>query len=101
MTQSQHKDSWFVQLGLVVPPEAVIRRLWESLTRMCDRNEGRDDADAHLWAEGPLPGKLAGCLNCEEFQTQGRRKAVSGLPRVPWRLPQRLIVLCNKRDPLH
>jgi len=101
MGQSQHKDSWFVHLGLQVPPEAVVRRLWDSLTRFCERNEGCDDANAHLWAEGPLPGRLTGCLNCRELQLQDRKQAAAGTPGIPWRLPQRLIVLCRRRGPLH
>jgi hypothetical protein len=101
MTRPQQKESWLEHMRLEVPPEQVVRRLWASLSRICDRDDSGDERDAHLWAEGPLPGKLAGCLNCEEFRTQGRDQAATGLPRIPWHIPQRLFVLCGRRGPLH
>ena len=101
MAQSQHRDSWLAQLGLERPPEAVVGRLWDSLTRMCVRATDTDEADAHLWAEGPLPGGLAGCLNCEERRSKGERKIAAGLPRLPWRTKQRYFVLSARRNPLN
>jgi hypothetical protein len=98
MAQSRHKDPWFVQLGLERPPEAVVRQLWESLTRMYD---SPDDADTHLWAEGPLPGRLAGCLNCEKKQAKEEGTPTSGDPKLPWRTKQKFFVLCGKNGPLN
>jgi len=101
MTHLQPTDPSSTHFRKGMQPETVIRQLRHSLSRVCDWRGVQEETDAHLWVEGPLPGKLAGCLHCEEFRsrTGGRTEVLPRPPERPWRAPQRLIVLCGQRDP--
>jgi hypothetical protein len=83
--------------------ECLLRRMRDSWLRLREwrsarvepgRTEGERD-DTHLWAEGPLPGRLAGCLSCGVSGTERRPGAAppgAGHPR-----QDRLPVLVVKR----